>query len=112
MSLIDNFEKLLASGQDNALLRFGLGQAYLQANEFTKAVGHLQRAVVHDKNYSAAWKLLGKALAAHGDDAAAIQAYQQGIIIAEAKGDVQAAKEMRVFLKRLQKIAADKPTDQ
>ena len=112
MSLIDNFEKLLANGQDNALLRFGLGQAYLQANEFAKAVNHLQRAVEHDKNYSAAWKLLGKALAAHGDNAAAIDVYQQGINIAEAKGDVQAAKEMRVFLKRLQKAIPAKPADQ
>lgn len=112
MSLIDNFEKLLANGQDNALLRFGLGQAYLQANEFTKAVDHLRHAVEHDKNYSAAWKLLGKALAAHGDNAAAIDVYQQGINIAEAKGDVQAAKEMRVFLKRLQKTSPDKPADQ
>ncbi len=112
MSLIDNFEKLLANGQDNTLLRFGLGQAYLQANEFAKAVNHLQRAVAHDKHYSAAWKLLGKALAAQGDDAAAIQAYQQGITIAEAKGDVQAAKEMRVFLKRLQKTSPDKSADQ
>ena len=109
MSLIENFEKLLAHGQDNALLRFGLGQAYLQANEFAQAVSHLQQAVVHDKNYSAAWKLLGKALGAQGDDAAAIQAYQQGIQIAEAKGDVQAAKEMRVFLKRLQKTISPKP---
>jgi len=111
MSIITNFENLLAKGQDNALLRFGLGQAYLQANELAKAVSHLQRAIEHDKNYSAAWKLLGKALSAQGDDVAAIEVYQQGITIAEAKGDVQAAKEMRVFLKRLQKLATPKPDD-
>jgi len=36
----------------------------------------------------------------------AIDAYTQGIEIAEKKGDKQAAKEMTVFLKRLQKTLA------
>ena len=31
MGMIENFERMLASGQDNALLRFSLGNAYLQA---------------------------------------------------------------------------------
>jgi predicted Zn-dependent protease len=103
MSLIENFEKMLAAGQDNALLRFGLGQAYLTTGEFAKACEHLRRATEHDPQYSAAWKLLGKALAESGDKAAAQRAYEQGIRVAETKGDVQAAKEMQVFLKRLQK---------
>ena len=29
MGMIDNFEKLLASGKDSALLRFSLGHEYL-----------------------------------------------------------------------------------
>lgn len=103
MSMIDTFEKMLAAGQDNALLRFGLGQAYLKENNFAKAIEHLRAATAHDAGYSAAWKLLGKALAESGDKGAAIQAYEEGINTAEAKGDIQAAKEMRVFLKRLRK---------
>lgn len=101
MSMIDTFEKMLAAGQDNALLRFGLGQAYLKENNLDKAIKHLRAATAHDAGYSAAWKLLGKALADSGDKGAAIAAYEQGIQTAEAKGDIQAAKEMRVFLKRL-----------
>jgi len=34
---------------------------------------------------------------------AAIDAYQNGIRVAEERGDKQAAREMAVFLKRLQK---------
>ena len=47
--------------------------------------------------------MLGKALAEAGDKAGAVDAYERGIVIAEAKGDIQAAKEMKVFAKRLSK---------
>ncbi len=105
MSLIDNLSALLARGQDSAMLRFGLGQALLATDRAEEAVIHLQAAVARDGQYSAAWKLLGKALAASGHQAEAIDAYQQGIAVAETRGDKQAAKEMRVFLKRLQAAA-------
>lgn len=103
MSIIDNFEKLLASGKDSALLRFSLGNEYLKAEQPTKAAEHLRIAVAADAQYSAAWKLLGKAFAQCGDIAAAKAAYASGIAAAEAKGDKQAAKEMAVFKKRLER---------
>jgi Tfp pilus assembly protein PilF len=102
-AVIENFEKMLASGKDNALLRFSLGNAYLAANRPEKAALHLQKAVEHDPNYSAAWKLLGKALNESGDSRAALTAYRQGIEVAQAKGDIQAAKEMTVFARRIEK---------
>jgi len=102
MGVIENLEALLAKGQDNALLRFGLANEYLKLGKPEIAVGHLRKAVTQDPKYSAAWKRLGKALAETGRTADAIEAYQEGIHVAEEKGDVQAAKEMRVFLKRLQ----------
>jgi hypothetical protein len=43
------------------------------------------------------------ALAALGHHVEAVAAFDQGIATAESKGDVQAAKEMRVFRKRAQK---------
>lgn len=103
MSLIENFEKMLATGQDNALLRYSLGSEYLKMGDAGRATQHLALAVQQDKTYSAAWKAYGKALTTAGETQLAKQAYEQGIIAAEDKGDVQAAKEMRVFLKRLQK---------
>ena len=67
------------------------------------AAMHLHEAVGHDPTYSAAWKLLGRALTAAGQDAEAMRAFEQGIAIAQDKGDRQAAKEMEVFLRRLNK---------
>jgi predicted Zn-dependent protease len=104
MGMIENFETMLAAGKDSALLRFSLGNAYLQTADLTlteKAIIHLSAAVQLDKDYSAAWKLLGKAYAASALVVEAKAAYAEGIRAATAKGDKQAAKEMTVFLKRL-----------
>ncbi len=103
MGLIDHLETMLARGQDNALVRYGLGNEYLKLKDFDTAVAHLRKAVDFDPKYSAAWKSLGSSLAAAGRNTAAIEAYETGISVAEERGDVQAAKEMRVFLRRLRK---------
>ncbi|MEX2164376.1 MAG: tetratricopeptide repeat protein [Sulfuricaulis sp.] len=103
MAIVDNLEAMLARGQDSALLRYSLGAEYLKLNQPDKAAVQLRQAVAKDPKYSAAWKLLGKALAQAGQQAEAISAYEDGIKVAEEKGDIQAAKEMTVFLKRLQK---------
>jgi Tfp pilus assembly protein PilF len=101
MAVVDNLEALLAKGTDNALLRFGLANEYLKLGQLEQAIGHLRKALAHDPKYSAAWKRLGKALADTGRLDEARAAYASGIQAAEEKGDVQAAKEMRVFLNRL-----------
>jgi len=92
---------MLAAGLDSALLRFGLGKAYLDQQDYPKAVEHLSEATRQKADYSAAWKLLGKAHLAAGDAGAAAMAWEAGIAMAETNGDVQAGKEMRVFLRRL-----------
>ena len=100
---LENFLAILASGRDNALLRFSLGNEYLKQGDTAKAVEHLRHAVEHDPNYSAAWKLLGRALTDAAAWSEALAAYQQGIAVAEARGDKQAAKEMGVFAGRIEK---------
>ena len=102
-AIIQSFEKMLASGKDNALLRFSLGNEYMKLNDPQTAAQHLQQAVKHDPDYSAAWKVLGKALNDSGHLAEALDAYRLGVVVAEKKGDKQAAKEMTVFAKRIEK---------
>ena len=108
---LDNFLAMLAAGRDNALLRFSLGNEYLKQGDPTNAAEHLRRAVEHDPKYSAAWKLLGKALTDAEAWREALAAYQQGIAVAEARGDKQAAKEMGVFAKRIEKQLGLKSED-
>lgn len=101
--IITNFEKMLASGKDSALLRFSLGNEYLKTGDNATAAEHLEHAVKFDANYSAAWKLLGKALTDTGRLPEALSAYKQGIAVADKRGDKQAAKEMTVFANRIEK---------
>lgn len=101
--LIQRLEAMLASGKDNALLRFSLGSEYLKAGDAVSACTHLGRAVEHDPEYSAAWKLYGKALVEAGRPAEALEVYRRGIEVAERKGDKQAVKEMQVFARRIER---------
>jgi predicted Zn-dependent protease len=98
-----NLERLLASGRDGALLRFGLGQALLQQGLPQEAQAHLRQATQQDPHYSAAWKLLGKALEQLGNGDEAEAAWRHGLAVAEARGDMQSVKEITVFLRRLQR---------
>ena len=101
--VLAGLERLLAAGKDSALLRFGLGSEHLKRGDAASAVVHFQRAIELDRGYSAAWKMLGKALVAEGRTEAALAAWNDGIAAAERKGDKQAMKEMRVFARRLAK---------
>ena len=102
-----NFEKMLASGKDSPLLRFALGNEYLKVDDAARAAIHLAQAVALDPNYTAAWKLYGRALAAADRPDDALAAYRSGIDVARAKGDKQAEKEMQVFARRLQKSGSE-----
>ncbi|MEM7407201.1 MAG: tetratricopeptide repeat protein [Pseudomonadota bacterium] len=103
---INSLERMLERGRDDALLRYGLGQAYLNAGEAARAAEHLKAAVAHKPDYSAAWKLLGKAYAEVEDLDAAMTAFDTGMANAEKAGDLQAVKEMRVFRRRAERAKA------
>ena len=103
--IIQSFEKMLADGNDNTLLRFSLGSEYLKASEPVSIVNHVRQAVVLDPKYSAAWKTLVRALVESGQPADALVAYREGIAVAEAKGDKQVAKKMTVYARRIKNSA-------
>ena len=104
--LIANLEALLANGGDGAALRLALASRYLDAGDAPAAVRHAEAAVRLDPEYSAGWKALGRALTAANRREDALAAYERGTKVAERRGDQQAAKEMRVFSKRLRRSDA------
>ena len=106
-ALIARLRALCGTPRDGALLRFSLGNVLLAAGQAGEAAVELRRATQFDPNYSAAWKLLGRALVEAGDRPAARHAWDEGIAAANRAGDVQARKEMQVFLRRLDKQIDD-----
>lgn len=98
--MIGRFQAMLESGQDSAMLRLSLANALVAAGRTNEAILHLERALGQDPDYSAAWKLLGKVLLAAGEVRRALETCERGVIVARAKGDLQAAKEMEVFARR------------
>jgi len=103
MPVLDNLQRMLERGQDNVLLRFSLGNEYFKAGDLPRAEEHLRAALQQDPHYSAAWKILGKVLAEAQRLAEAVEVFERGIEVAEQRGDIQAAKEMGVFLRRTRK---------
>ncbi len=104
---IRGLESLLQAGRETALLRFSLGSEELKRAGWSAAAVHLRRATVLDPRFSAAWKLLGQALEQAGEWVDAQGAWRQGVTVATARGDEQAAREMRVFLNRLNRKLPD-----
>lgn len=102
-SMSDRLRKQLGGPRDGALLRFSLGNALRAEGDLNACIEALRQALEFNPNYSAAWKLLGGALLENGDTPAAAQAWERGIEIANRAGDIQAGKEMQVFLRRLHK---------
>ena len=98
-----SFERMLASGKDSALLRYSIGNEYAKAKDWAPASEALAKAVELDTQFTAAWKLYGRALVETGRPHDALSAYRQGIDVARRKGDRQAEKEMTVFARRIER---------
>ncbi len=99
----EKLQALLDSGKDAPQLRVSLAQACLARGDSDAAAAHLERALEQDPDYTAAWKFYGRALAAAGRDVEARAAWESGLEMAERHGDRQAAREMQVFMRRLEK---------
>lgn len=95
------FLKMIESDPADPLMRFGAGKALLDAGRVAEAVEHLRECVHLNPGYSAAYKFLGQALERDGHPQEAAGVFRRGMEVAESNGDLQTAKEMRVFLNRL-----------
>ena len=104
---ISKLQKLLDDGHDSAMLRFGLGKAYFDSEQWPQAAEHLRVAIELQQNYSAAWQLLGQALHADGQLELALDVFEQGVDVSRINGDQQAQKVMQVMANRVQKALAD-----
>lgn len=101
--LIQRLEAMLEAGTDNLLLRFGLGKAYAELQQYDRAISHLQQAVVFDPLHSSSWFWLGRAQYEQGLLDEAEKTLGKTVQVATEKGDSQTVKMAQVFLRRVQK---------
>src|SRR5437870_13890981 len=94
------FQELIALEPDDTVLRFGLGELYIEAKDFASAAEQFAEILRLDPHHSAAYGYLGQAYAALGRASEAEATFQQGMALPEPRGDLQTAKALQVFLRR------------
>ena len=84
---------------------YGLGRALLDLKRAGEAADAFRRALAAKPDYTAAQRDLGQSLLAAGESAAAAEAFRAGIALAQKTGDLQAGREMELFLRRAERAA-------
>lgn len=97
--------------ENDALARFGLGKALLEAGQADEAAVQLTRAVEIDSNYTAAYVILAKALDAAGQKDAARETCKKGIEVGRKTGDLEPVRQMETHLMRLDFKGPKTPSD-
>lgn len=97
-SRIDAFKQMLAGDPDNALVRFGLANEYLKAENYEEAITALNDYLQHADDEGAAFGMLARAYEAVGRRDEARESYQRGIEAAEKHGHPSMAADYRMTL--------------
>ena len=98
---IAQFQAILETNPDDLLARLTLGKALLQAERFEEASTMLRELLDRDPERSAAYPLLGEAYEGLGKRARAMSTYEEGIAVAQRKGDLHPRNQMQEALERL-----------
>ena len=99
--MVGMFEQVLKIDPVDQVANFGLGSIYLETGQYEKALPPLRIVIRENKDYSAAYLLLGKNLEKLAKKEEAIEVYRQGIAAASKKGDLMPLKDMQNRLNQL-----------
>ena len=103
MTELNIMEAMLGEGEDNALIRFTMGSAFIKHGKYEQAIEQLAKAVELKPDYTTAWLKYAQALAETGRIDESISTLEKGISVATEKNDTQSLKEMQNLLNTLQK---------
>jgi predicted Zn-dependent protease len=104
---VEQFEKLRAAEPDDLLVRFGLANEYYEMGRYAEAVEEAWAALRLKPDYSAAYRVLGRALIEQGDVEEARRVLTEGVALADRVGDIMTMKQMRTMLKQIDRAAGD-----
>jgi predicted Zn-dependent protease len=102
-SRAEMFRRLLERDPENPMVLYSLGNELFKEEKHFEAREYLERAVRHKPDYSVAYRMLGRTLYELRQDAEARRVFAEGREVAERNGDLQTAKEIDVFVRRLEK---------
>jgi Flp pilus assembly protein TadD len=103
MDRIESLREIVAGDPKDGLARFMLGKELLAADLPNEAAEQLAEAIRLAPDHTASYRELGNALASAGRLSEAEVAYSTGLKVADTTGDLQTAKEIKVFLARLKR---------
>lgn len=83
---------------DNEMIWYGLANEYTKEQRWAEAATALRRVVALKPDYTAAYQLLGTALAQQGDIAAARAAWTEGVGVARKTGAWKAQQHLERLL--------------
>ena len=102
-SRADMFRKLLERDPNNPMVLYSLGNELFKEGKYPEAREYLSLAIQNKPNYSVAYRTLGRVLYELREDAEARRVFAEGREVAKRNGDLQTAREIDVFVRRLQK---------
>ncbi|HEX8140723.1 MAG TPA: tetratricopeptide repeat protein [Pyrinomonadaceae bacterium] len=97
-SRIETFKQMLESDPENSLVRFGLANEYLKAEQYEAAAAALSDYLQRADDEGAAYGMLARALEKLGRRDQARQAYERGIAASEKHGHPSMAEDYRMTL--------------
>jgi predicted Zn-dependent protease len=97
-SRIDTFKQILESDPENALVRFGLANEYLKAEQYEEAISALNDYIARSDDEGAAYGMLARALEKVGRREDARAAYERGIEASQKHGHPSMAEDYRMTL--------------
>lgn len=97
-SRVETFKQMLESDPDNTMVRFGLANEYLKAEQYEEAIAALKAYLERADDEGAAYGMLARAYEKVGRRDEARQAFQRGIEVAQAHSHPSMAEDYRMTL--------------
>jgi predicted Zn-dependent protease len=97
-SRIETFKQMLESDPENTMVRFGLANEYLKAEQYEEAVAALKDYLERADDEGAAYGMLARAYEKVGKRDEARAAYERGIEVAQAHNHPSMAEDYRMTL--------------
>ena len=99
---MEMFKQVIAIDREDLLANFGLGNLYVELEQFGDAIALLKKAIAVKPDYTAAFLALGLALQGNRQYPEAIEIYKQGIAVASKRGDFEPMNKMKEKLAALE----------